>query len=78
VSETSSRENNARVEAVTRMSTEKSGCDWNATCPYNARPVDVPAKSLEELITLRSLGCHDHRAATSALYTVPSMQRLAG
>jgi hypothetical protein len=28
VSETSSHENNARVEAVTRMSTEKSGCDW--------------------------------------------------
>ena len=40
MSETSSRENNARVEAVTRMSTEKSGCDW--TLPYNGHPFDVP------------------------------------
>lgn len=32
MSETSSREHNARVEAVKRMSTEKSGCDW--TWPY--------------------------------------------
>jgi hypothetical protein len=39
VSETPSRENNARVEAVTRRSTEKSGGDW--TWPYNAHTADV-------------------------------------
>ena len=44
MSETSSRENNARVEAVTRMSTEKSGCDW--TWPYNARSLSEVLRRL--------------------------------
>jgi hypothetical protein len=54
VSETSSRENNARVEAVTRMSTEKSGCDWNTTWPYNALLVDVVSSAPSESSATRT------------------------
>jgi hypothetical protein len=71
VSETSSRENNARVEAVTRLSTEKSGCDWNATWPYNALVAEVPPRRNYQGSTSRWIILDQREPGNDSWYTNP-------